>query len=112
MASDMQTYGEARHAGPVLQSYLGAGGSLMGGPALTGVPLPTLEGLPTPGAWGGGGAGPHQRPYYRGTSPQERPCIEAVMDYLEGPSVSSHLASLLGCEAPSASQLPAPGLKP
>jgi len=98
-------------------SHQGAGGASMRGRAFTGVPLPMPDqpmpdALPTTGPWGVGavplgdgpasGQGAWRLATERATTgpPRERSCVDAVMDYLDGPSASSHLASLLGSEAP------------
>ena len=70
--------------------------ALDAGCVFIGVPLPMPGGRPTMGPRGGeeGGAMPLEAGL-----PWERSCAEAVMDYLDGPSVSSDLASLLGSDA-------------
>ena len=72
------------------------------GRVFIGVPLPMPDGLPTTGPSGGEQvgampleAGPPRERSCVERSCVEQSCVEAVMDYLDGPSVSSHLASLL-----------------
>jgi hypothetical protein len=78
--------------GPLHQSPL----ALDAGRVFIGVSLPMPGGRPTMGPRGGeeGGAMPLEA-----SPPWERSCAEAVMDYLDGPSVSSDLASLLGSDS-------------
>jgi hypothetical protein len=72
------------------------------GRVFIGVPQPMPDGLPTTGPCGGEQvgampleAGPPRERSCVERSCVEQSCVEAVMDYLDGPSVSSHLASLL-----------------
>ena len=69
--ADTRSYGGAGHAGPVFQH--GTFPPLDAASSIGSVPLE---------------AGP----------PRKRTCTEAVMEYLDGPSASSHLATLLSSE--------------
>jgi hypothetical protein len=90
MAHDTRSFGEARHAGPAFPAFSRAApqGLLQQASiacdtrSFCGVPLPVPHGLATTRARGGeqGSATPLEtRP------PPERSCVEAVLDYLEGP---------------------------
>jgi hypothetical protein len=87
MALDTRSYGEARHAGPAFQHKtfvpLDAPScidSLSRGCICIGVPLPECLTGTGPCGWEQGGDTPLEE-----GPPRERSCVEAVMEYLEGP---------------------------
>jgi hypothetical protein len=87
MAFDTRSCGEARHAGPAFQhktfATLDAPSFIDSSPmcrVVVGVPLPLPQGLSGPCGGEQGGATPLEA-----GPPRERPCVEAVMEYLDGP---------------------------
>jgi hypothetical protein len=89
MALDTRSCGEARHAGPAFQHKTFAPldappciDSLSRGGICIGVPMPECLARTGPCGWEQGGATPLEE-----GPPRERSCVEAVMDYLDGPIV-------------------------